>query len=270
MSHKKRQTFFHPNDASQLPAALMAQSASRVPVKPEPILKAQTPNQKGYIRKLTQNHHDILLAIGPAGTGKTYVAVLHAIKQFRAGEIDKIVITRPMVGAGAEELGILPGGITEKVAPWCIPILDIFKEFYSKYEVEQMLDREQIEIAPLAIMRGRTFKNCLVIADETQNCTPEQMKMLLTRIGEGTRMIITGDMEQHDRGDGNSGLTDVVRRIEARDAIDKLAMVVSEGDDDGRPPALRWQRIGLVRLGRADVIRHAAVEDVLALYDEVV
>lgn len=258
----------------------MAQSASRVPVKPEPILKAQTPNQKGYIRKLTQNHHDILLAIGPAGTGKTYVAVLHAIKQFRAGEIDKIVITRPMVGAGAEELGILPGGITEKVAPWCIPILDIFKEFYSKYEVEQMLDREQIEIAPLAIMRGRTFKNCLVIADETQNCTPEQMKMLLTRIGENTRMIITGDMEQVDRhqlggtkddaGVGVSGLTDVVRRIEARDAIDKLAVVVSEGDDDGRPPALRWQRIGLVRLGRADVIRHAAVEDVLALYDEVV
>jgi phosphate starvation-inducible protein PhoH and related proteins len=267
VSNKKRQQFFHPTDASQLPSALMA-PANRTPVKPEPNLKAQTPNQKGYIRKLTQQHHDILLTIGPAGTGKTYVAVLYAIKQFRAGEIDKIVITRPMVGAGAEELGILPGGITEKVAPWCIPILDIFKEFYSKYEVEQMLDREQIEIAPLAIMRGRTFKNCLVIADETQNCTPEQMKMLLTRIGEGTRMIITGDMEQHDRPDGNSGLTDIVRRIETRDAADKAIATGMEVNDDGRPSAPRSQRIGLVRLTRADVVRHPVVEDVLDLYDE--
>lgn len=258
----------------------MGASARTAAPKPEPILKGQTPNQKGYIRKLTQKTHDILISVGPAGTGKTYVAVLYAIQQFRAGEIDKIIITRPMVGSSGEELGILPGGVTEKVAPWCIPILDIFKEFYSKYEVENMIDREIIEIAPLAIMRGRTFKHALIIADEAQNTTPEQMKMLLTRVGEGSRMIITGDVEQTDRrqlggardadGIGISGLADVMDRLKARDARLALSrsMQTDAGNYDGRPPAHRPERIGIVTLTRADVVRHPVVEDVLALYDE--
>lgn len=248
----------------------MSTSALKNVPKPTPVLKAQTPGQKGYIRKLTQNHHDILLAIGPAGTGKTYSAVLDAIIKYRRGDCTKIIITRPMVGAGGEELGTLPGGVTEKVAPWCIPILDVFKEFYTTYEVEQMLNREEIEIAPLAIMRGRTLKNAIVIVDEAQNCTIEQMKMIMTRIGSGTHMVITGDIEQHDRSEGTSGLADVVRRIEARDAFVSALPVSFEdyANDDGRPPALKRSRIGLVRLGRADVVRHAVIDDVLNLYEE--
>lgn len=272
VSQKRRQSFFN-SDASQLPSALMqpATKGSRPPApsKPEPVLRAQTSNQKGYIRKLVHNQHDILFAVGPAGTGKTYVAVLHAIQQLRKGEIGKVVITRPMVGSSGEELGILPGGIVEKVGPWCIPILDIFKEFYTKFEVENMIDREEIEIAPLAIMRGRTFKNALIIADEMQNSTPEQMKMLLTRIGEGSRMIITGDTDQHDRGEGVSGLADVVRRIETRDArAGDIAVDAVNDDDDGRPAKSKSERIGLMRLTRQDVVRHAVIDEVLGLYEE--
>lgn len=268
MSNKKRQNFF-PSDASQLPASLLGTSKN-IP-KPEPILKAQTPGQKGYIRKLTQNHHDILIATGPAGTGKTYAAVVDAIIKFRRGDTNKIVITRPMVGSSGEELGTLPGGINEKVAPWCIPLLDIFKEFYTKYDVERMLDTGEIEIAPLAIMRGRTFKHAIVIADEAQNCTVEQMKMLMTRIGDGTNLVITGDVEQHDRGYGTSGLADIVRRLEEREARAHFEAAVPpsfEDYDSGRPPALKRPRIGLVKLGRADVVRHPVIDDVLDLYDE--
>ena len=259
---------FFPTDPAHVAEKV---AASRQPPKPTPVLKAQTPGQKGYIRKLTQNHHDILFAVGPAGTGKTYAAVLDAIIKFRKGECTKIIITRPMVGAGGEELGILPGGVTEKVAPWCIPLLDIFKEFYTKYEVEQMLDREEIEIAPLAIMRGRTLKNAIVIADEAQNCTIEQMKMLMTRIGSGSYMVITGDIEQHDRPHGASGLADIVSRIEAREARARFeaaippALVDCDADE---APKLKRSRIGLVKLGRADVVRHDVIDDVLELYSD--
>ena len=268
MSKPKRQLFY-PTDASHLPASLIGTGTAKNLPKPDPILKAQTAGQKGYIRKLTQNHHDILIVSGPAGTGKTYAAVVDAIIKFRRGDCHKIVITRPMVGSSGEELGTLPGGINEKVAPWCIPIIDIFKEFYTKYDVERMLDMGEIEIAPLAIMRGRTFKHAIVIADEAQNCTVEQMKMLMTRIGDGTHMVITGDVEQHDRGYGTSGLADIVNRLEAKasrvafeDAIPAPYL------DDGRPPALKRSRIGLVKLGRADVVRHPVIDDVLELYEE--
>lgn len=254
------------------PAHLAERAIDRQPPKPEPVLKAQTPGQKTYIRKLTQAHHDILFAVGPAGTGKTYAAVLDAIIKFRRGDCTKIILTRPMVGAGGEELGILPGGITEKVSPWCIPLLDIFKEFYTKYEVEKMIDREDIEIAPLALMRGRTLKNAIIIADEAQNCTSEQMKMLMTRIGSGSTMVITGDIEQHDRPHGKSGLEDIVRRLEARDEEARFyaslpPAIAEEYSDNVEEAPLRYSRIGLVELTRADVVRHPVIEDVLSLYD---
>lgn len=274
MAKPKRQVFF-PTDPATCTTEKGPKGRGAAPLvpKPEPVLRAQTPGQKDYIRKLTQNHHDILFVTGPAGTGKTYAAVLDAIIKFRRGDCTKIILTRPMVGAGGEELGILPGGITEKVAPWCIPLLDIFKEFYTKYEVEQMIDQEVIEIAPLALMRGRTLKNAIVIADEAQNCTVEQMKMLMTRIGSGSYMVITGDVEQHDRPNGSSGLADIVRRLEARNAPDwRGAIPASIGGDDDRvewkTPDLKHDRIGIIKLGRADIVRHAVIDDVLELYND--
>ncbi len=254
MARKQKQMFF-PTDP--IHAAEKA-AASRQPPKPAPVLKAQTPGQKVYIKKLTQNHHDILFAVGPAGTGKTYAAVLDAIIKFKNGECNKIIITRPNVGAG-DDLGFLPGDINEKMAPWIAPLRDVFLEFFTVPEFRRLMDEEIVEIVPLCFIRGRTFKNAIIIADEAQNCTPSQMKALLTRIGEGSRMIVTGDMDQFERLEGGvSGLKDIVRRFENN------AHRVGRDDEDDR----RWSRIGLVRLGRADIVRHPVIDDVLELYGE--
>lgn len=250
-------------------------------------LKANTKNQKVYLKKLRQKQHDILLVSGPAGTGKTYMAVRQAIEEYRTGEIDKIVITRPNVTTG-DDLGFLPGTLTEKMAPWTRPIIDVFAECFPASYVHRMIQEETIEIAPLAYMRGRTFKNCIVIADEMQNATPEQMKMLMTRIGENCRMIITGDTDQYDREKigVKSGLADITRRLAERQAESQaLPSFITEGmpciTDDPiltngtvqyqdvalARDARRWERIGLVTLDRADVVRHPVIEEVLALYD---
>lgn len=258
---KQKQSFFpskHPEDRMSL---------VENKIKPLPPLKGNTPNQKAYLNKLKNQHHDILFVTGPAGTGKTYMAVRVAIEQFQKGEITKIVITRPNVSTG-DDLGYLPGTLTEKMAPWTRPIIDVFTEAYSTHEVQRMIANEEIEIAPLAYMRGRTFKNALIIADEMQNSTPEQMKMLLTRIGENSRMIITGDTEQFDRRElrTESGLADITRRLNNRfDAEPALPGFIT----DGQPRvAHRWERIGIVNLKRCDVVRHPVIEEVLDLYDE--
>lgn len=166
--------------------------------------------QETYIDALLEKR--MVFAVGPAGTGKTLLAVLRAIKALREQEITKIILTRPAVSVD-EKHGFLPGDLNAKMEPWTRPIFDVFEEYYGLQETKKMLDEGTIEIAPLGFMRGRTFKNAYVIADEMQNATPDQTKMLLTRIGEGSSMIITGDLRQHDRGFEKNGLKDFLERL---------------------------------------------------------
>lgn len=166
--------------------------------------------QETYIEQLLEKR--MVFAVGPAGTGKTLLAVLRAIKALREGEITKIIITRPAVSVD-EKHGFLPGDLNAKMEPWTRPIFDVFEEYYGLPETKRMLDDGVIEIAPLGFMRGRTFKYAYIIADEMQNATPDQTKMLLTRIGEGSSMIITGDLKQHDRGFEKNGLKDFLERL---------------------------------------------------------
>ena len=252
------------------PLAKSKQSHS--PIKRPRPLKAKTRNQKAYLTKLKNKEHDILFAVGPAGTGKTYMAVRQAIEWFQAEgcEYEKIVITRPNVSTG-DDIGYLPGTMKEKMQPWMLPITDVFEECYATAEVSRMIAAGEIEIAPLAFMRGRTFKNAIVIADEMQNATPEQMKMLLTRIGEGSIMIVTGDPEQWDRAQiGNvSGLRDVLSRCNAlrQEREQMLPEFVTGHQPPANENAKGRESIGVARLSRDDVMRHPVIENVLELYD---
>lgn len=166
--------------------------------------------QEQYIHALYQ--HRMVFAVGPAGTGKSMLAVLMAIKCLREGQITKIVLSRPAVSVD-EQHGFLPGDLNAKMEPWTRPIFDVFEEYYGLPETKRMLDEGIIEVAPLGFMRGRTFKHAFVILDEAQNTTIEQMKMALTRIGEGSRMVITGDLKQHDRGYSSNGLKDFLEKL---------------------------------------------------------
>lgn len=166
--------------------------------------------QETYVEALLEKR--MVFAVGPAGTGKTLLAVLRAIKALREQEITKIILTRPAVSVD-EKHGFLPGDLNAKMEPWTRPIFDVFEEYYGLQETKRMLDEGTIEIAPLGFMRGRTFKHAYVIADEMQNATPDQTKMLLTRIGEGSSMVVTGDLKQHDRGFEKNGLKDFLDRL---------------------------------------------------------
>lgn len=181
--------------------------------KKEVIIRPKNLKQEEYLDALNDYNNRVIFATGPAGTGKTLLAVMRAIKSLKNGEIDKIVITRPAIGV-EEDLGYLPGDMVEKMAPWTRPVIDVFMEYYTKEEVTTMLYEEIIEICPLAYIRGRTFKNCIIIADEFQNCTVEQAKAALTRIGEYSRMFVTGDLNQSDIRQKN-GLADFIERIKS-------------------------------------------------------
>ena len=150
--------------------------------------------QESYMLTLSNPKKDVVFGIGPAGTGKTLIAVLTAIKFFKEGIVDKIIVTRPAVSVD-EDLGFLPGTLEQKMAPWTRPIFDVLREYFTSREIEGMIAEGVIEIAPLAYMRGRTFKRAYIIADEMQNSTANQMKMLLTRLGEGSKMAVTGDLK---------------------------------------------------------------------------
>ena len=168
-------------------------------------------NQESYMLDLLSPSKDIVIGVGPAGTGKTMLAVQVAIKLFREKVVDKIVITRPVVSVD-EDIGFLPGTLEEKMAPWTIPIIDVFKMYYCTNDIRSMLYEGVVEMAPLAYMRGRTFKKSMIVADEMQNATENQMKMLLTRIGDRSKIVVTGDLEQTDRPNRN-GLSDFVDRF---------------------------------------------------------
>ena len=168
-------------------------------------------NQEKYVKILNEPNVDIVISVGPAGTGKTMFACLRAIELLKKGTLNKIILTRPIVTV-EEELGFLPGNINKKMDPWTRPIFDIFLEHFSKTELEQMINNNVIEISPLAYMRGRTFKNAFIIADEMQNSSPNQMMMLTTRIGKNSKLVITGDLKQTDKL-VNNGLIDFVEKI---------------------------------------------------------
>jgi phosphate starvation-inducible PhoH-like protein len=212
----------------------------------EVVIVPRNLSQEKYLELLNDPTKFIVFAIGPAGTGKTLFGVQMAIKQYKEGVIDKIVITRPAVSVD-EDLGFLPGTLNEKMQPWVIPIMDVFKEYYHPREVTRMLDDGIIEIAPLSHMRGRTFKNSFIIADECQNTTPNQLKMLLTRLGEGSRMVVTGDLNQADRPHENGLL--------------EFCNLFAQGGDQ--------RMIAMAEFDVRDVERHPVVKEVLRLYKEV-
>ena len=211
-------------------------------------LLPKTLNQEAYINLLTDPAKIIVFATGPAGTGKTMLAMLAGIKALKEGVITKIVLTRPAVGVDDEKHGFLPGDLNQKMEPWTRPLFDVLAEYYDRKDIARMLDEQIIEISPLAFMRGRTFKNSWIIADEMQNATPNQMKMLLTRIGENSKMVVTGDTRQADRADPDNGLLDFKALVDAY----KNAKYV-----DG------------VELTGKDVQRHNAVIEILKIYKEI-
>ena len=180
--------------------------------KKTPTYKPKSDNQKTYVDYLQNKKIPVVLGVGPAGSGKTMFACLQAIQELNAGRINKIVLTRPVVPVEEEELGFLPGNLVKKMDPWTRPIFDIFSEFYQQRDIENMIHCGILEISPLAYMRGRTFKNSFIIADEMQNSTPNQMLMLTTRIGDNSKMVITGDLKQSDRS-VNNGLLDFMDKI---------------------------------------------------------
>jgi phosphate starvation-inducible PhoH-like protein len=201
-------------------------------------------NQEQYILKLLDDTKDIVFGIGPAGTGKTLLAVQVAVKLFKAGKVDKIIVTRPAVSVD-EDLGFLPGTLEEKMAPWTRPIFDVLREYFNAKEIEGMIQEGIIEIAPLAYMRGRTFKHSFILADEMQNATPNQMKMLLTRLGEQSMMAVTGDLNQADRLKDN-GLIDFTKLLESTNQ----------------------SCLDIVQFEQGDIERHAAVKAVLQVYGD--
>jgi len=202
-------------------------------------------NQEIYLKKLDEESKHIVFAIGPAGTGKTMIAVQWAINEFKDNLCDKIVITRPAVSVD-EQHGFLPGDLNEKMAPWTRPIFDVFSDNFCQAEVERQIREGVVEIAPLAYMRGRTFKNSVIIADEMQNATPSQMKMLLTRLGEGSKMIVTGDLHQADRP-SNNGL---LQFLELYNNFNN------------------HQYVDICKFTREDVERHEAVKEILSIYGD--
>ncbi|HEY1723763.1 MAG TPA: PhoH family protein [Magnetospirillaceae bacterium] len=201
----------------------------------------RTPMQAEYIRAMDK--HDLVFGLGPAGTGKTYLAVAKAVSMMISGEVDRIVLSRPAVEAG-ERLGFLPGDLKEKVDPYLRPLYDALHDMLPGDQVAKKLEAGEIEVAPLAFMRGRTLANSFVILDEAQNTTPVQMKMLLTRLGEHSRMVVTGDPSQVDLPAGQrSGL------------VDALDILNGMGE------------IGVIRFTDRDVVRHGLVTKIVRAYD---
>lgn len=205
-------------------------------------IRPQTPQQKHYVETILS--HDLVLAIGPAGTGKTYLAVACALAAFQAGKVSRIVLTRPVVEAG-EKLGFLPGDFYEKVHPYLKPLYDAFYGMVGPDRFRALREEETIEIIPLAYMRGRTMDDAFIILDEGQNTTPEQMKMFLTRLGNGSRMVITGDITQIDlEKKSNSGL------VQVTDILKDVAGV------------------SFVWFTEEDVVRHGLVKKIIRAYND--
>lgn len=204
-------------------------------------LKAKTFGQKKYLEAIKNN--TITFGVGPAGTGKTYLAVAMAVRAFRAHEINRIILTRPAVEAG-EKLGFLPGDLQNKVDPYLRPLYDALFDMLGAENYQRYLERGNIEVAPLAYMRGRTLDDSFIILDEAQNTTPEQMKMLLTRLGQNSKAVITGDVTQIDLQDKKSGLVEAVKVLRNINGIEE------------------------VRLTDKDVVRHRLIQEIIKAYEK--
>ena len=208
-------------------------------------LVPRTRNQERLVLALQDPDAHIVVTVGPAGTGKTYLAMVAAVQALRQGACERIIMTRPAVGVEGEQHGFLPGNLVAKMEPWTRPLLDVMREFYRPQDIVTMIEDQVVEIAPLAFMRGRTFKHSWIIADEMQNATPAQAKMLMTRIGTNSKIVITGDVEQADRREGDNGLLDLCERLR-------------KGGVNG---------IALCELQNRDVQRHKIIDSILQLYD---
>ncbi len=202
-------------------------------------------SQETYLELLKNSKKSIVFAVGPAGTGKTMIAVQMAIKLLKEGVIKKIIVTRPAVSVD-EEHGFLPGTLNQKMEPWTRPIFDVFEEYFHPREIQEMLEDGIVEISPLAYMRGRTFKNSFIVADEMQNATPSQMKMLLTRLGDYSRMVVTGDLNQADRPRENGLL--------------EFCNLYGQGGEH--------RMIAMAKFETKDIERHPVVQEVLKIYKE--
>ena len=229
------------NEGNEAQVAKMAKDVVCITAKGKPI-KAKTVGQQDYMKSIMS--HTITLGVGPAGTGKTYLAVAAAVAAFRERTVNRIILTRPAVEAG-ERLGFLPGDLQNKVDPYLRPLYDALYDMLGPETFQKYQERGSIEVAPLAYMRGRTLDDSFIILDEAQNTTKEQMKMFLTRLGFGSKIVITGDVTQIDLpGDKTSGLKDAIR--------------VLEGVKD----------IAVCRLTSADVVRHALVQQIINAYEK--
>jgi len=213
------------------------------------IYNPKSTNQDKYVEYLNDDKIDMIIAVGPAGTGKTLFACLKAISQLKNGEIKKLVVTRPVVTV-EEDIGFLPGNIVKKMDPWTRPIFDLFLEFFSKTELDNFIYNNIIEISPLAFMRGRTFKNSIIIADEMQNSSPNQMKMLTTRIGVNSKMVITGDLMQTDIQNKN-GLEDLITKINRYNANTNNSL----------------HAIKIVTFEKRDIERSEIVKSIINIYE---
>jgi phosphate starvation-inducible PhoH-like protein len=204
------------------------------------MVRPKTAGQKRYVDAIRRN--TVTFAIGPAGTGKSWLAVAMAVQALHAREVQRIILTRPAVEAG-ERLGFLPGDLMAKIDPYLRPLYDALHDMVDAEAVQKLVERQTVEVAPLAFMRGRTLNNSFIILDEAQNTTPEQMKMFLTRIGFGSKVVVTGDVSQIDVPDGRSGLVDLEKTLTGIDGLE------------------------FVRLDGSDVVRHRIVGDIVAAYE---
>jgi phosphate starvation-inducible PhoH-like protein len=214
-----------------------------------PLYTPKSVNQEKYVDLLKNPQKSLIVALGPAGCGKTLFACSHAIEALKTGEIQKIVLTRPMVSVEDEEIGFLPGNIVSKMDPWTKPMFDIFTEYFSMNDLNGMIQSGTIEICPLAFMRGRTFHRSFVLADEMQNSSPTQLLMLATRLGFNSKMVIMGDLQQSDRQNQINGLSDFLDKYNKRVEHEVNSM-------------------GIVELEKEDVMRSNIVREVLSLYEK--
>lgn len=217
-----------------------------------PLYVPRGANQERYVQSLKHTNTSLVIGTGPAGCGKTLFACCEAAESYLRGDIKKIVITRPTISVEEEELGFLPGSIQRKMDPWLQPMYDIFIEYFKKKPMDLMIEQGTLEISPLGFMRGRTFKECFVLADEMQNSSPGQMLMLMTRIGEGSKMVIMGDTQQSDyttKTKMPNGLADFLKRYKISPAT--------------TVPYISWTEMTM-----DDVERSPVVRQILQLYDD--